>query len=129
MCFPTATLAAQLRLGCCPTPTLPLLQHACLRWRRLQQPSLPNLSLLLLLVLHPPSLAQLLLLLLLWRVLLPRLALRLRAAAHQQLLHVSGSIHPTAPNHDGCMEHLPPKDSQRPRQALVCSPAVCCHPV
>ena len=95
----------------------------------------PGLLLLLLLC----SLLLQVLLLLLCRPLTPRLllllqrkllwlALWLPAAALQQLLPVGSSIHSAAPHHDSCMQQLPPKDPERPRQALVSGPAVCGHP-
>jgi hypothetical protein len=60
-----------------------------------------------------PSLALLLLLLQLWlRLLMLRPALRLSAAALQQLLNVCGCIHSAGPNHDSCMQQRPPKHLQ-----------------
>jgi hypothetical protein len=66
----------------------------------------------------------LLLLLVLLRVLLPLPALRLRAAALQEILHVGGSIQPASPNPDSRMEQLPPKHPQRPWQALIIRPSI-----
>ena len=59
-----------------------------------------------------------LLLLLLW------LALRLLAAAPQQLLRVGGGIHTPSTHTDCCMQQLPPKSAQLTRQLLVTGPAV-----
>jgi hypothetical protein len=66
----------------------------------------------------------LLLLLVLLRVLLPLPALRLRAVALQEILHVGGSIQPASPNPDSRMEQLPPKHPQRPWQALIIRPSI-----
>ena len=63
-----------------------------------------------------------LLLLLLW------LALRLLAAAPQQLLRVGGGIHTPSTHTDCCMQQLPPKSAQLTRQLLVTGPAVSHRP-
>ena len=106
---------------------------------RATSPLLPQLVLLLLMYRRSSPLAGLVLLLwqlllgLLLLLLLPlllllllrlRLALKLWAAASQQFLHVVGSIHPIRPHHDSCMKQLPPKHSQRPRQALIRRPFI-----
>jgi hypothetical protein len=78
----------------------------------------------LLLWLQGLLLLPLLLLLLLW------LALRVSAAALQQLLHAGSSIHPVVPHHESCMQQLPAQYPQLPREALIGSTAVrrppCC---
>jgi hypothetical protein len=67
----------------------------------------------------------LMLLLLLWL----RLALRLLAAAAQQVIPRACGIHPAVASRDGSVKHLPPKDPQRLGEPLVSGPAVRGHPV
>ena len=80
--------------------------------------------LLLLLLLMVWSLLLLLMLLLLWLLLLRRWrrcrpALRLSAAALQQVLAGGGPVDPAATHPDRCMQQPPAKHPQLPRQALV----------
>jgi hypothetical protein len=71
-------------------------------------------------------LLRVLLVLLLWRRCWP--ALRVLAAALQQLLHGGGPVHPAASHLDCCMQQAPAEDPQLPGQALVADVAVCCPP-